>query len=591
MNLAEQKVLAEVALGNTPADLVIHGGKLVDVHTGEIRPAGVAIKGSRIACTGDVSYTVGPRTIVIDASDKYLVPGFIDTHQHSYEAHINMTEYAKVLLLHGTTLVSEAFYGMALVAGLRAVRFCLQELLATPVKVAFLVPVLAYLQNRELGLPVAPNTPSAEEMLKVLDWPECYGIEEPPYVPIVEKDPFFLELFERAMKRGQVITGHACGCLGKELQAYVLAGAASDHECVDPVEVREKARLGMSISAREGSGASDVAQVMRANTELKIPARCFTFCGDEVEFLRLYEKGHLDYNIRLAISGGVNPVDAIRIATINAAELLRVSHEVGSVVPGKYADVVIVDDLREFSISAVIASGKVVVEKGQFCIDLKRPQYPDYMYGTVRLFRPLVREDFAIKAPDGRQEVKVRVINLKDGSLLSDEKHFTLKVTDGLVNPDLTQDVLKIAMIDRYARFDKVGLGFIHGVGLKSGALASTYNPLYENIIVVGTNDEDMLIAANRIVELGGGFVVVQNGSVLGELPLPLCGLLSDESLDVAIQKMRKVYDVVRELGCPLKSPFHSLAFMAVCGEIGTLKIGHEGLFDVDKRQFVDLFV
>lgn len=588
----DREALIDVALGNTPADLVIRGGKLVDVHTEQIYPADVALKGERIACVGEVGHTIGPDTLIVDAIGKYLTPGLIDTHQHSYEAHLNMTEYARVLLLHGTTAVCEAFYGMGIVSGMQGVTFCLEELKSTPLKVIFLAPALAYLQNRELGLPPTPSSPTFEDIKRALDWPECRGVEEPPYYPVLEKDPLFLDLFENALVKGKVITGHACGLRGKGLNAYVLMGAASDHECVSAEEAVEKTRLGCRISVREGSGASDVLQVVGALTEHRVDPRYFTFCGDEVEFLRLYKSGHLDYNIRLAVSAGVNPVTAVQMATINAAELLRVDRELGSVVPGKVADILLVDDLRQFGVSCVIANGRIVVRDGQFVTTWPRPEYPDWMYGTVRLKRRLSVEDFTVYAPPATREVTVRVIGVTDGALLSDERHLRVEVKQGRVEPDLRQDILKFAMVDRYDRWEKVAVGFIQGFGLKDGAIGSTYNPLYENILLVGTNDWDMLVAANRVAELGGGFVAVRNGQVVGQLELPLFGLLYDGSLESATRKMESLYRAVRDMGCRLRTgPFHTLAFMAVCGEIGHLKLGHEGLFDVDRRCFVSTLV
>ncbi|MCL6451297.1 MAG: amidohydrolase family protein, partial [Acetobacteraceae bacterium] len=415
------------------------------------------------------------------------------------------------------------------------------------------------------------------------------GLEEPPYLPIIEKDPGFLELFEEALERGKVITGHGCGLGGRELQAYRLMGAASDHECTTGVEAREKARVGQSISMREGSGASDVVNVCRAVTELGVDPRCFTFCGDEVEFLRLYKLGHLDYNLRLAVAAGVGPVRAVQMATINAAQLLGVDREMGSIAPGKLADLVLVEDLQQFKVRTVLVGGRPVVENGEFVAELKRPRYPRHMYRTVRLKRPLRLEDFAIPAPPGARRARVRVIGVTDGSLISDRREAWLEVRDGEVRADPGQDVLKIAMVDRYGRWDRVGLGFIQGFNLKRGAIGSTYNPLYENIVTVGADDRDLLAASRAIASMGGGFVAVDGGEVVGKLALPLFGLLSDETLEAAAAQMEQVYAGVREMGCKLKKgPFHTLAFMCACGEIGHLKICHEGLFDVEQRRVVD---
>ncbi len=584
--------LMDVALGNKPADLVVRGGRLVDVHTAQVYEADVAVKGDRIAAVGEVGYTIGPATDVLDASGRYVCPGFIDTHQHSYESHLNLTEYARVLLQHGTTAVAEAFYGMGFVSGLRGIRESLDELKRTPLKVLFMVPILAYLQNRELGLPVTPLCPTAEELLEMLEWPECRGLEEPPYIPILEKDPLFLELFERTVAAGKVVTGHGCGLAGLDLQAYVAAGASSDHEAVTAAQALARARLGMWISMREGSGASDVRQLVGALTERNIASRSFCFCGDEVEFLRLHRQGHLDYSLRLAVGAGLDPVKAIQAATINAAGLLGVERNLGSVAPGKAADIVVVDDLAGFRVFAVVAGGRPVWRDGRFLAPLERPAYPDWMRETVRVKRRPTLDDLRLRVPGNRRRVKVRVIGVTDGSLLSDERRLEVEVASGEVVQDTGRDLCKVAMVDRFGRFEGVGLGLIQGFGLKRGALGTSYNGLCQNLLVVGADDRDMLMALDRLAALGGGFVAVGGGQVLAELPLPLYGLLSDLPLEEAAVRMEGLYEAMDRLGCTLrKGPLHTLAFTGVCGEIGHLKVGHAGLFEVAAKSFVPVVV
>ncbi len=584
--------LAHVALGQEPAHLVVRGGRLVDVHTAQVYAADVVIKGERIAAVGKVEGAIGAGTVVVDASGRFVCPGFIDTHQHSYEAHLNMTEYARVLLEHGTTTVSEAFYGMGFVSGIKGVREALAELRKTPLRVLFLVPVLAYLQNRELGLPVTPSCPTADELLEMLDWPECRGLEEPPYIPILEKDPLFLDLFERTVASGKVVTGHGCGLSGPELQAYVAAGASSDHEAITAAEALERARLGMWVSMREGSGASNVRQLVEALVEKKADSRSFCFCGDEAEFLRLHRQGHIDYCLRLAVGAGADPVRAVQAATINAASLLGVEKDIGSVAPGKFADLVIVDDLALFNVFAVIASGRLVWSNGRMLAPLTRPDYPAWMRETVKVKRDLTLEDLRIPAPSGRRRVVARAIGVTDGSLISDELRVEVEVKSGEITQDTSQDLLKVAMVDRFGRFEGAGLGLIRGFGLERGAVGTSYNGLCQNLLVVGVDDGDMLLALNRMATLGGGFVVVAGGKVLAELPLPLYGLLTDSSLEEATARLDGVYRAMDGLGCPLKKgPLHTLAFTGVCGEIGHLKIGHAGLFDVAARRFVPILV
>jgi len=581
-----RRELIDVALGKAGPDMVIKGGKIVDVCTKEIYKADILIKNDRIAYVGQ-SNAEGSHSKVLDAKGKYVTPGLIETHLHSYETHLNMVEFAKALLSRGTTATPEAFYGMGVVSGMKGIKFCMEELKRTPLRVLFLVPVLAYLQNRELGLPPQPNSINAHDLFEMLSWPECLGLEEPPPLPILEKDPLMLDLFEEALMKGKIIAGHACGFRDKEIAAYSLMGGASDHECTSAEEAVEKARLGLRISMREGSGANDVHELAKAITEYKIDSRRFLFCADIISPLKIKEEGHLDNNIRLAVSAGVHPLDAVQIATINAAEFFRVDHEMGSIHPGKYADLLIVNDLPSFVIDKVLVGGQLVVDGGKFLPKLKSSRYPEEVYHTVRLPKDLNLEDLGVKA--NGTIAKVRIIGVKDGTLLSDERFAELPVKNGLVQPDVEKDVIKIVMIDRYTGTKRIGKAFVQGYNLRGGAIGSTYNPLAQNIVIVGTNDEDIRVAANEITKAGGGFIAVRNGKKVAMLELPLFGLLSDQMFDDTVERLRELHAVVREMGCTLSEPFYTLAFSCVAGEIGKLKICDQGLFDVELARLVDV--
>jgi len=581
--------LIDVAMGSQPADLVIRGGKLVDVHTGEIYPADVAIKGDRIAAVGDVAYSIGPGTEVIDASGKYLTPGLIETHQHVAGSHLSMTEFARAVLPHGTTGIATDFYEIAVVRGVQGIRFCLDELRSTPLKVYFVIPMPAFYQNDPFG---HTGSLTFEDMKAMLDWPECYGLNEAFAPRVLAKDPQMLELIRLTREKGKTIVGHASEFSGPKLQAWLnYVGATNDHECVSAEEAVEKARLGIRILLREGSAASDVVRVARAITEYGADPRMFAFCTDEEDPLRLVRVGHLDHKIRLAISAGVNPIAAVQMATLNAAECYGVSHEVGSIAPGKLADILLVGDLRQFTVTAVIANGRLVAEDGRFTAALERPRYESFMYHTVRLQRRVTAEDFKIEAPAGKETVTVRVIGATEGDLITTERRAPLKPVNGYLEPDLEQDVLKIAVFERHHATGKMGKGFIQGFKLQGGAIGSTFNPHNEDLAVVGTNDGDMAVAANRIAEIGGGFVAVKDGKVLAELELPLFGLLSDQPLEVAVEKLDHLYRVIREMGCEFRGPLTTLGFMCLPVIIGNLKICCEGLVDVWQDRIVDVVV
>lgn len=583
--------LVDVAMGRRPADKILRGGKLVNVITSEVYPAEVAIKGDRIAAVGSVKRCKGPKTKVIDAKGAYLVPGLVEPHLHNYHSYINITNYAKAMLIHGTTAVADGFYGPGIIGGAKAVKFFVEEFKRTPLKLIFSVPTLSYLQNRELGIDPAPTALRAEEMLAMLDWPETLGLEEPPFLPIVEKDKVFLDLFEKAVEKRIAITGHASGIDIPGLNAYVATGAITDHESTDVKDAIEKARVGLKILMRQGSGAFDLRELSKALTEHRLSPRAFSYCADLAAPEKLFYAGDINENIRVAIRSGIDPLAAIQMGTINAAEVYNLQLEIGSIAPGRIADVLFIKDLRDFDITRVVANGQVVVENGKFLPRLNPPKYPKYMYGTVKLKRPLRPEDFNLSAPKRKKTVKVRVIGAVDLSLYTLEKIATLRVENGVVQPDPRKDILRISMIDRHAATGEIGNAFVNGFKLKKGAIASSVNAVCENIVVVGTNNEDMAFAANQLAKIGGGKVVVADGKVLAQIELPLFGLLSDESLDIVVKKFDKAYEEMRNLGCPFTSAFSTLEFCCACGEIGKIKIFHGGLIDAEKVQKVSVLL
>jgi len=581
----KRRELIDVAMGRKSADKILRDGKLVNVLTSEIHPADVAIKGDRIAAVGDVKRCEGSKTEVIDAKGAYLVPGLVEPHLHFYHGYMNVTNFAKAVLIHGTTTVADGFNTAGIVGGVKAVRFLIEEFKQTPLKLVFSIPIGAYLQNRELGISPAPNSVSSEDLVKMLDWPETLGLEEPPFLPVTEKDEVLLELFEKAIEKRIPITGHACGIDIPALNAYAAAGAISDHESTDLLDAVEKARVGIKILMRQGSGAPNVKELSKALTEYHLSSRGFSFCADMAAPEKLFHEGDINEAIRVAIKAGVNPVTAIQMGTLNAAELYNQQLEIGSIAPGRIADVLFVRDLRDFDIVRVIANGEIVVEDGKLLSILKSPRYPDYMYATVKLKRPVTPEDFNLYAPKGKTSVKARIIGADGLSLYTPERIATLEVLDGVVLPDQNRDILRISMIDRHGATGEIGNGFVTGFKLKKGAIARSVCTLCMNVVVVGTNSADMAFAVNHLERIGGGDVVVADGKILAQIELPLLGLLSDDPLEKVIEKSDKAYDAIRKLGCPFTSPLTTLAFCCASGEIGKIKIFQGGLIDAEKAE------
>jgi adenine deaminase len=583
--------LLDALAGIADADLVVTDGRIVDVHKKEVRDGGIAVKAGRIIRVGDVESLVGPDTEVLDARGRYLTPGLIESHAHSYHANFNLTEYSKLCLSRGTTAVAESFYGQGQIRGKEAVRFFYEELRRTPITLLFVVPVLAYLQNLELGLEATPGTISGDDLFEMLDWEGCVGLEEPPYIPVAERDPVIVRLIEKALAQGKVVMGHAAGLTEEELDGYAAFGITGDHEQLNAEEAVQRVERGMMVSTRETPIARNQRDVQRALTELGADPAMFMFCSDVPDAVTYATVGHIDEYIRIAVEGGIDPLDAVAMGSYNTARYYRVDHLVGSLAPGRQADILMVGDLEAFDVQTVVAKGTVVVADGERKHRFQRPVYPAFLQGTVGLKRPVEVEDLAVRAPEGRTEVTVRAIGAE--SLLSDERRCVLPVeADGTVAADVENDVLKVAMWDRYGRWAEPAVAFMQGFKLKRGAIATSYNPFYNNVMALGTNDADMALAANTVNELGGAFVAVADGEVLGSVALPLVGLLSDGDADEVVPQLERLYALVMEdLGCAIEWPFHNFAFTAVVGELPILKMCDQGLFDVAKREHLSTIV
>jgi adenine deaminase len=573
-----RRVLVDVAMGRVPAELIVRGGHLVNVLTAEIYDADVAIAAGRVAAVGDVSYCEGPDTEAVDATGRYLVPGLVEGHLHQYHSYVGVNAFVEALLIHGVTATADGFYGPGIIGGIDAVRFFKAAFDAAPIRLIFLVPTLAYLQNRSLGLTPTPGV-SVSEMFEMLDWPGCYGLEEPPSAEIINGDEAMLSLFEATLDRRMVVTGHAMGLDSRRVQAYAAMGVSTDHESVEHHDGLLKARSGMKLLMREGSGALNVAELVRTFTEHGIDSHALALCTDLASPEKLWKQGTIDQAIRVAIAHGVPPIKAIQMATINVAEAFHVQQDLGAIAPGRYADIVLVDNLVEFSIDRVIVGGETVVEHGRMTAELPAVDYPENFYGTVKLPRPLTATDLAIASDRDEPRVSVRAIEITEGSLLTEEAHVSVPVTDGVLEADVAEDALFLAMADRFLKGPgRIGVGFVKGFGLQAGAIASSANSVCENLVAVGTNPADIATCFNKLAEVGGGKIIVKDGEVLALVELPLLGLHSEDSAAVVNAKFDLAFAAIRGLGCELANPFSQLEFCFASGEMGNIKLSDEGL-------------
>ena len=575
--------LIAVALGREPADLVIRGGKLVNVHTAEIYEADVAVAGDRIAAVGDLPEgAVGPGTKVIEAAGRYLAPGFIDAHIHIESSMLTYTEFAKMVVKHGTTAVASDLMEVTIVSGVEGMREILEESAHTPVKLYY--PVPAFME--ENGLQTTGATLRADMMDQLIQLPQAVGLAEVLVPPILGGSPASAHMLELAERYHKTAEGHAPATYGAELNAYAGAGINSDHESTNKEEALQKLRAGLRVLMREGSASTDLRACLKALTENKVDARHCAMVSDDIDALHIKDCGHLDHKVRIAVEEGVDPVTAIQMVTLNPAESFRIDGECGSIAPGKYADVVLLSSLETCAVDQVVSKGALVVDGGAPTYEAEKPAYSGRLRNTVHM-PDLTADDLVIKVAPEARAAKVHVIGASPISLLTEDLVEELQVDGGVVQPDAARDILRIACVERYGKNGSIGRAFIKGFGLKTGAVAISVGHDHHNVSVVGSDPEDMALALRRVGELQGGLVFVDGGRVVEEIALPICGLLADEDGDAVAEKLRALIAAMAERGCTVPSPNVTLSFITLIF-IPALAISDQGLFDVAKFQIID---
>jgi adenine deaminase len=583
-----------VALGREPADTILKGGVLVDVNIGKAYPADVAIKADRIAFVGDCEHTAGPGTEVFDASNRYLTPAFFDCHLHATGCQVSMTELAKALIAHGTTVICTDLYEAAILGGLHGMRFCLDELNNTPLKTLISVGYQMYVQNRDLG-----NTGkiSADEMMAVLDWPETIGISEwllwfwsdpEDHEPIVQK------LFEEVWERKMMLVGHAHTYPTKDVAAYASVGSSSDHEANSDEDALEKLQAGYRIMMKENASIHNTEKILPLVAQRGIDARNLMWNSDHSSPAFLLRKGNVDAYIREAIRLGLNPITAVQMGSLNAAEYFGLSDDLGSIAPGRFADIVLVNNLEDFQVKEVFANGQLVAKDGDYIALLDAPAYPEYFYQTINVGRSVKAEEFEIRAPDGKDEAKVRIIGIPYPVTRTEPREAVMRVEDGRVPVDLARDIIKITVLDRHHASGNTAVAFIQGIGIERGAYGTSYHAGIEDIGIVGTNDRDIAAVANCLIEMGGGAAVAVDGEVFGKVEMPLLGLMPTDSLQETVAKWEHTNRMLLEHLKPKNpTPWRALGFPCMPRAIPRYKICQAGLVDVTPRsaELIPLFV
>jgi adenine deaminase len=580
-SVAELARLRHVAGGSAPADLIVRNGQVLHLHTGEIRHADVVIAGRHIAAITPPG-RFGAAANEIEADGRFVAPTFVDTHIHIEYTMLTPGELARLIVPKGTTTLLADPNCIANVLGEAGMDVVAHT--GTPLRILQQVsPEVPRSPTMELGGAVVPDAAVHERL------------QRSNAVALGESNPFNLSLESAAKQRtalaaGKRITGHTARLADEPLWAYAAGGVSDDHNAVTTAEVLDRLRLGMTITVMAGSMNDNCPQVFADLDALGAWGLAhLCFCADDKHVDDLCLQGHIDHHIRQVISAGVAPIDAYRMATLNAAIHARLDHVLGSVTPSRLADLVLLDDLRTAEPSMVLVGGEVAARDGA-ALFTNDDDIPAFTRHTVKLAPTLTEEHLAVRvAGDDIGSAVVRAVEMYDGYFKRAFEH-ELAVIDGVVHCDIETDVLQVAIVDRHHATPTVGLGFVRGFGLTRGALAATTNCENQNLVLVGTSASELLHAARVAAEIGGGYVAVADGEVLATCPLPIAGIMSDQPWEEVHRQSIAVDAAAESLGCTMHAPFMIMAFIGLAG-VPDLGLTERGLIDVATQQFCDVVV
>jgi len=568
----DHKRLSEVARKTVPADLCLKGGKIVNCFTGTLQTLDIAIACGRIAAVGH-DFQAHEE---MDCTGKYIAPGFIDAHIHIESTMLCPKQFARAVVPRGTTCVVADPHEIANCLGVDGVRFMINQASKLPMDIFYSAPSCVPATHLETsGAELGPG--EVEELLKT-DGIVALG-EMMNFPGVVFGDEIVHKKLEIARRLGVVIDGHAPGLKGNMLCSYVSAGIDSDHECTTPEEATEKLEMGMFLFLRQGTSEQNLKDLLPSVKPTNIHRCCLV--SDDRDPDDLMDKGHMDYSLRVAVNSGLDPVSAISMATINPARRFHLENR-GAICPGYFADLVILKDLRDFYVEATLFKGQLVAAEGRLISDIsqKTPELDAYSLAV-----DIDKIDLSI----GLEGELIRVIGIKPGQIVTEELIEPVSVKDGFAVSAPDRDIVKLAVVERHHGTGNVGLGFVKGLGLRQGAIASTIAHDSHNIIVAGVNDRDMLTAIGALVECGGGLAVTRGNRVAARLEMPIAGLMSDKPLEEVRRGLDNVKRAAAELGCTMTNPFMILSFLAL-PVIPKLKLTDKGLVDVEKFSFVPVF-
>jgi adenine deaminase len=566
-----------MTLEKTSADVLFLNAKVINVFTEEIIEQHVAVKNGLFLgfCKKiDELYTAKE---AIDLEGKYMAPGLIDAHVHIESSMTTPENFAKAIMPCGTTTCIADPHEIANVAGLKGVEYMIDSAKMTLMNILFALPSCVPATHME----TSGSSLDAGKLAKLMDHPGVVALGEMmTYKEVISQDPYIMAKIKLAKEARKPIDGHAPNVSDKDLFAYTGAGILSDHECTNAPEAMEKLRLGMHIMVREGTCAKNLDDLFPAINEKTYPR--MMWCTDDKHPEEILAQGHVDHIVRKAIKKGLDPVRAIRMGSINAADYFNIK-DAGAIAPGRRADFIVTEDLKEFKIDRVFVKGIPVENENSLKNDEKKLPYPKIM----NIAKDKV--DFSISAR-GNEKSKIRVIEAIPDQVLTNEKICSPLLENGFLVSDTVRDIIKIVVVERYSGNAGTGKGFVTGLNIKKGAVASSVAHDSHNIMVIGANDNDMKTAFEKIVDMKGGFAVAIDGEILESLSLPVAGLMSDQNLNEVDEQMRKIIGAARSLGTDLDDLFMAIGFLGLA-VIPQLKITDHGIVDVSKFKIVGLFV
>ena len=581
--------LMRAGSGRISPTLKLVNGYVIDVFSSNIIKADVMVFKDRVVAIGsEEDYPTSQSTKVVDVSGKYLAPGFMDAHIHIESTLLIPAQLAKILIPHGVTSLFADPHEIGNVLGVKGIKLLLKLTEGIPLRVFIEVPSRV---PTAPGLETSGAVLGVEEVGELLDLPESVSLGELNYQNLLSGREEYFQKIAAALSRGKVANGHLAMLKGVELNAALAAGLMDDHESVSAEEAMEKVVRGAAVFVREGTSERNLEDIIKGVLGRVRDFRRFMFCTDDKHPEDIVREGHIDYNVRKAVELGVDPVVAIQMATYNIATHFRVDHLVGAVAPHRKADIVVISNIDKVTIDSVIFNGEVVYYKGKLLYEPPKAEIPEYALRTININPNLIPEDLVITVKEGVSEAYVRVIDVVPEQIITHESHEWLSVKNGYIASDPKRDLLHIAVVDRHRGSKSIGKSFVRGFGLREGAIASSVAHDHHNVVIVGTNPSDMLAAVKRLREIGGGFVAIKGGRLVGELSLPFAGLLSLEPAERVIEGLKELNRAVREsLGSKLEAPFMQLEFITL-PTVPELGLTDKGLIDSVKYSIISAVI